>query len=156
MKFWIISVGRRPPAWAEAGVGEYLKRMGSGCPVAVREVAPVKRSRGVSLRACLEKEGRAVIAAAPRGAHVVALDEHGRQRTTKELAAKMRAWLNGGRDVAFLVGGSGGLSDECKAFADESWSLSKLTFPHSLARVMLAEQLYRGWSLLSGSPYHRE
>lgn len=156
MKFHVISVSRRLPAWTETGVGEYLKRMGAACPVVVREVPQVKRVRGVSVQACLEKEGRAVLAAAPRGSHVVALDRQGGQWTTRELASRMQRWLNGGRDVAFLVGGSDGLSDECKARADESWSFSKLTFPHSLARLMLIEQLYRGWSLLSGSSYHRE
>ncbi len=156
MKFHVIAVSRRTPAWVNQGVGEYLKRMGAACPVIVLEVPQARRARGVAVRACLKKEGDAALATVPRGSHVVALDRGGQQWSTRELAAKMQAWLIGRRDVAFLIGGSDGLSDECKTGADETWALSRLTFPHSLARLMLVEQLYRGWSLLSGSAYHRE
>ena len=156
MKFHVIAVGRRAPAWASAGVDEYRRRMSVACPVRMIDVPPVRRTRGAELRTCLEKEGRAVLAAVPRGSHVIALDESGHQWTSREFSARMRAWINRGHDVSFLVGGSDGLSAECKAVAAELWAFSRLTFPHSLARLMLVEQLYRGWSLLSGSPYHRE
>lgn len=119
------------------------------------EVDMAKRGKNSSVHNLMEQECKLLRAAVPRGAKVVAMDEHGRPWTTRQLADRLRDWMHGGRDIALLVGGPDGLSPGCREQAQELWSLSPLTLPHMLCRVLIAEQLYRAWSLLHGHPYHR-
>jgi len=143
------------PAWVEAGYTEYARRLPAECVLRLTEIAAGRRTKGADLRRLTEKEGEHMLAAVPRGARVVALDVGGRGWSTEQLAEQLRGWLADGRDLALLVGGPEGLAPACLAAAGERWSLSPLTLPHPLVRVVLAEQIYRAWSLLAGHPYHR-
>ena len=143
------------PGWVETGYQEYAKRLPPECALHLVEIEPGHRGKGASVEIARREEGGRLLAALPKGVQVIALDERGRAWSTAELSRQLAAWLAEGRDLALLVGGPEGLDPTCRARADRLWSLSPLTFPHPLVRVILAEQLYRAWSLLSGHPYHR-
>lgn len=150
MRLRLIAVGTKMPGWVRQGWDDYARRMPRECRLELREIALARRGRGA------EEEGERILAALQRGTQVIALEVGGRQHDTPELARKLGLWLQAGRDVEFLVGGPDGLSAACRERADEAWSLSPLTFPHALVRILLAEQLYRAWTILQGHPYHRE
>lgn len=152
----VVAVGTRMPAWVGAAVDDYLKRLPAGFTVEMREVRAEARSSSGSAAAWMQKEAARIEAALPAGSRIVALDERGRDLDTQKLAARMRAWQEDARPVAILIGGPDGLDPPLKARADETMRLSSLTLPHPLVRVLLAEQLYRGWSILAGHPYHRD
>ena len=143
------------PGWVETGYQEYAKRLPPECALHLVEIEPGHRGKGASIEIARREEGGRLLAALPKGVQVIALDEQGRAWSTAELSRQLAAWLAEGRDLALLVGGPEGLDPTCRARADRLWSLSPLTFPHPLVRVILAEQLYRAWSLLTGHPYHR-
>ena len=143
MKIYLIAVGTKMPGWVSEGFNEYCKRFPRDCELILKEIPA-------------EKEGEEMLAAVPHGAKIVTLDIPGKRWTTPELSKTLERWMASGQDIALLVGGPEGLSEECKAAASESWSLSPLTFPHPLVRVLVAESLYRAWSLSAGLPYHRE
>lgn len=143
------------PGWVREGVEEYLKRFGSALKVSVVEIEAGTRTGSSSKRA-IEIEGERLLAALRKDEYVVALDERGTEMTTTVLAKWLSARMTDGRDVALLIGGPDGFAPEVLARADYKWALSKLTFPHALVRVILAEQLYRAHSLLTNHPYHRE
>jgi 23S rRNA (pseudouridine1915-N3)-methyltransferase len=148
MKFMVVAIGHRMPQWIDAGFAEYEARI---------ELLPLKAPlRGGSVERTLEQERERVEAALPAGVMKVALDERGTLLRTTELAKRITRWREGGRDVAFIIGGADGLAEGIKRSADFVWSLSPLTLPHGLARVVLAEQLYRAVSILHNHPYHRE
>lgn len=155
MRISVLSVGRRMPAWVDAGFGEYAKRMPRECSLNLLEIDPVTRGKGVTVARARAVEGERLLNALPKSADVIALDVRGRAWSTDELATRLRQWMMDGKDLALLVGGADGLSEDCLARADQRWSLSPLTFPHQLVRVILAEQLYRAWTLTHGHPYHR-
>jgi 23S rRNA (pseudouridine1915-N3)-methyltransferase len=155
MRIHLLSVGRRMPGWVEAAFGEYAKRLPPECALRLTEIEPGHRGKSANVEAARRTEGERLIAAVPKGARVLALDVTGRAWSTEELSDQLAGWLADGRDVALLVGGPDGLPPECLTRAEGRWSLSPLTFPHPLVRVILAEQLYRAWSLLQGHPYHR-
>jgi len=155
VRFRLIAVGTRQPAWVREGYEEYARRLPPGVTLELVEIGLGSRTAGAPERA-LEREGERVIAAIPKGARVVALDEHGLQWRSLELAQRMGDWQQSWREVALLIGGPDGHSAAVAARADEKWSLSTLTLPHGLARVLVAEQLYRACSIRSGHPYHRE
>ncbi len=155
MHFRLIAVGARQPAWVREGYEEYARRLPPEFTLELTEIALGSRSGGTTERA-LEREGERVLAAIPKGARVVALDERGQQWRSVELAQRLGEWQHSWRDIALLIGGPDGHSPAVEARADERWSLSKLTLPHGLARVLVAEQLYRACSIRSGHPYHRE
>ncbi len=151
----MLAVGNRMPSWVQEAVAIYQKRFPPELRLEFREIPPQRRDgRGSEIRA-MEKEGKALLEAIPKKSYVIALDERGRQHTSEELAKKVSSWEGLGCDVALLVGGPNGLTDECRARASELWSLSKLTLPHPLVRVFLAETLYRAYSIGAGLPYHR-
>ncbi len=155
MRIHLIAVGSRLDAWVNQGYDEFAKRLPTDCSLQLTEIPALKRGKNADIERVTREEGRKMLAAIPKGALVVALDVQGRQYTTLELADKLAGWLQGGRDVALLVGGPEGLAPECLARAEEKWSLSKLTLPHPLVRIVVAEQLYRTWSVLNHHPYHR-
>jgi 23S rRNA (pseudouridine1915-N3)-methyltransferase len=155
MKLTILAVGDKLPAWAEAAVAEYVKRMPREARIEVVAIRPEKRS-GQPADRIKSAEGTRILEKLPAGARPVALDEHGRELDTRELARTLDGWLHSGRDTALIIGGADGLAPEVLARAELTLSLSRLTLPHALARVLLAEQLYRAWSLLANHPYHRD
>lgn len=155
MKLRIISVGHRMPDWVELGCAEYLKRMPREMPVEIIEIKPDKRASGKNAVQVQEAESKRIIEAAGRD-YLIALDEHGQEVATLQLAERMKNWLGGGRDVSLVIGGADGLHTDVKTRAGWLWSLSKLTLPHGMVRVLLAEQLYRAHSVINNHPYHRE
>ncbi len=155
MRIHLIAVGCKPPAWVAAGFQEYARRLPRECALALTEVVPVPRRKGVAAERARREEGRRLLQAVPTGAHLIALDERGAAWSTRELARRLERWRLEGRPVALLVGGADGLDGTCLERAETCWSLSPLTLPHYLVRVLVAEQLYRAWSLGAGHPYHR-
>ena len=151
----ILAVGQKMPAWVEQGYQEFAHRMPVEARLEIKEIAPGKRGKNADIRRIVEEEGQKIIAAIPRGAHIVVLDVKGKSYSTEQLAGRMDEWMHCGQDICLLVGGPEGLSQACREMANEKWSLSSLTFPHPLVRVILAEQLYRAWSVLRNHPYHR-
>lgn len=155
MRILLLAVGQKMPAWVAAGYAEYAARLPRECSLELVEIAAGKRARHADVARILRDEGERLLAALPRSARLVALDLRGRQDSTEELAARLGAWQRDGRDVALAIGGPEGLDPAVAARAEETWSLSRLTFPHPLVRVIVAEALYRAWSLSVGHPYHR-
>lgn len=155
MKLTILAVANRPPSWAAEGCTEYVRRMPRELPLSLQEVRP--EPRGSKTREQLmAAERQRITAAIPASARVIALDERGRDLTTRQLADCLDAWMHEGRDVYFVIGGADGLDPEWRQGADMSLRLSSLTLPHAMARLVLCEQLYRAISLLRNHPYHRE
>lgn len=144
------------PPWIKAGYEEYSKRMPRECELLLKEIPPGNRTKNPDLAKILKEEGERMIAAIPSGSHVIALDVAGKTWTTLDLAFNLRRWLEAGKSIALLIGGPDGLAEAVKSRAGESWSLSSLTFPHPLVRVIVAEQLYRAWSIVQNHPYHRQ
>jgi 23S rRNA (pseudouridine1915-N3)-methyltransferase len=155
MQINLITVGNRMPGWVQQGYDEYAKRLPRECELVLKEVAPGKRGKNSDVIRIVKDEGDRMQAAIPQGAHIVTLDMPGKPWTTPELALAMQRWMACGQNVALLIGGPEGLSDSAKQLARESWSLSRLTFPHPLVRIVVAEQLYRAWSIIHNHPYHR-
>jgi 23S rRNA (pseudouridine1915-N3)-methyltransferase len=155
LRLTLLSVGNRQPAWVDEGAEEYAKRLRGRCALELNVLPLARRTATTPVERAIHDEGERMLAAVPPGAHVVALLEQGKPWSTKELAARLEAWMQRGAPVFLLVGGPDGLSAECVARANERWSLSNLTLPHGLVRVVVAEALYRAWSLLGNHPYHR-
>ena len=156
MKLWLVAVGQRQPAWAEAAYQEFAKRFPPELRLELKAVKAEPRGSGRSAAQMMSAEAQRIEAATPRGARRIVLDEHGRRTTTQQLAARLVAWQGEGRDVALIAGGPDGLDAALKERADETLRLSDLTLPHALVRVLVAEALYRAWSVNAGHPYHRE
>jgi 23S rRNA (pseudouridine1915-N3)-methyltransferase len=155
MRIAVISASAKQPAWVQAGFDTYARRFGGGISLELVEVALGKRARSVTLERTLAVEGERMLAAVPAGARVVALDESGRALSTAALSQRLEDWIRRGGPVALLIGGPDGLAPACRERAAERWSLSPLTLPHGLVRIVVAEALYRAHSLLQGHPYHR-
>lgn len=143
------------PDWVEKACAEYLKRMPREASVEIVEIKPDKRASGKNSEVVQEAEAARILEAAGKDLLIV-LDEHGQEVTTTQLAQRMETWLGSGRDVSLVIGGADGLHATLKQKADWLWSLSKLTLPHGMVRVVLSEQLYRAWSVIQNHPYHRE
>jgi len=155
MQIHLIAVGTRMPAWVGEAYREYVRRLPRECSLRLVEIPLCKRTKNSSAERAREEEGRLLLDAIPADCLVLALDVQGQSWSTEKLVTNLQSWLQSGRDVALLVGGPDGLSTSCLSRADRRWSLSALTFPHSLVRIVIAEQLYRAWTVLSGHPYHR-
>lgn len=155
MRIHLIAIGERMPAWVEQGYNEYVKRPGAELSIQLHEISAEKRGKNADLKRILHKEGERMLQAIPAGCEVVALDRTGQGWSTEELAGHLQDWLQGGRDVAMLIGGPEGLAPACLQRATVKLSFSRMTFPHPLVRVLLAEQLYRAWSILKNHPYHK-
>ena len=156
MKLWLVAVGQRQPAWADAAYADFAKRFPPEMRLELKAVKAEPRSGGKSAEQLMAAEASRLDAAVPRGARRVVLDEHGARLTTLQLAQRLAAWQQDGRDVALLVGGPDGLDAALKGGADETLRLSDLTLPHAFVRVLLAEALYRAWTVSVNHPYHRE
>jgi 23S rRNA (pseudouridine1915-N3)-methyltransferase len=152
----LIAVGSKMPSWVATGYQEYAKRMPPELPLELVEITAGKRGKKTDISKLTQQEGEKMLAALKGPTHVVTLEVKGKPWDTHKLAQRMQQWQLDGGDVAFLVGGPEGLSPECQTRANERWSLSPLTLPHPLVRVVIAEALFRAWSLLSNHPYHRE
>jgi 23S rRNA (pseudouridine1915-N3)-methyltransferase len=155
MRISVIAVGTRMPDWIEAGVAEYRKRLPPEIQLEIREIALAKRAKNTDLARAIAQEGTAMLAAIGARDTVIALDVLGKAVSTESLAAALRDWQMRGDNISLLVGGPDGLAPECVARAGQRWSLSALTLPHPLVRVLLAEQIYRAWSINNNHPYHR-
>ncbi len=155
MNIYLISVGNRMPRWVVEGYEEYAKRLPGECALQLVEIAPGHRGKNADTARTLRDEGERMLKAVPKGCRIVALDVLGRAWSTEQLSETLAQWMADGPDLALLVGGPEGLAPVCREAAERSWSLSPLTMPHPLVRVVVAEQLYRAWSLLRNHPYHR-
>ncbi|RMF97069.1 MAG: 23S rRNA (pseudouridine(1915)-N(3))-methyltransferase RlmH [Gammaproteobacteria bacterium] len=156
MQISLLAVGTRPPAWVRTGFADYQRRLPPGFRLTLEEIPARPRRRPADTERATREEGAELLRRAAGAAQIVALDERGDAWSTRELAARLAAWQQQYPKVALLVGGADGLSPDCLSRADARWSLSRLTLPHALVRVLIAEQLYRAWTLLQGHPYHRD
>jgi 23S rRNA (pseudouridine1915-N3)-methyltransferase len=155
MRISLIAVGERMPAWVVTGFEEYRKRLGAECSLQLIEIAPEKRGSATNTQRVLAKEAQRLLAAVPRGAQMIALERQGQEWSTRDLANQLQSWMQSGHDMALLVGGPEGLAPEVLQQVKQQWSLSPLTFPHALVRVLVAEQIYRAYSILKNHPYHK-
>jgi 23S rRNA (pseudouridine1915-N3)-methyltransferase len=151
----IAAVGHKMPAWIEAGVAEYVKRMPPECRITLKEIKPVERSGSKTAETVMALERAKIEAAIPKASRIIALDERGKDLTTMQLSQHLTQWQQDGRDVTFVIGGADGLDAGFKASADMLVRISSMTLPHGMVRVLLAEQLYRAWSITQNHPYHR-
>ena len=155
MRIHLIAAGTRMPSWVVEGFDDYAARMPPECRLLLKEIPLGAYRRGGDARKAMQEEGAAMLAAVPEGAGITALEVQGKALDTPALAKLLNRWLQEGRDQVLLIGGPDGLAPECVAQADFRWSLSPLTLPHALVRVVVAEQIYRAWSILKNHPYHR-
>jgi 23S rRNA (pseudouridine1915-N3)-methyltransferase len=156
MRLIVAAVGTRMPAWVKDGWQEYARRFPRALKLELIEIPLAKRSRAAPIERVRAAEGEALLAAVPAGFRLVVLDQRGRQWTTPELAAQLEGWMQDENGVAFLIGGPDGLPEACRERAHRIWALSRLTLPHPLVRAIVAEQLYRAWTITQNHPYHRE
>ena len=156
MRVTIVSLGHKMPAWIRNGFQEYARRMPPEIRVELVELKPEERGAGKDDAKAKAVEGTRLLAAVPDGGSLIALDERGKTISTQGLAVLLAEWMRDASHPVFAIGGADGLSDEVKARASKLISLSALTLPHGLVRVILAEQLYRAWTILARHPYHRE
>ena len=156
MQVRLLTVGQKMPAWVEQGYQEYAKRFPHDFKLELVEVAAEKRGKNADIARITEKEGKALLEQIQTSDWVVALDVKGKAFSTPQLAQQIERWQQHYPNVVLLVGGPEGLSEQCLARANQKWSLSALTFPHPLVRVIIAESLYRAWSVTVNHPYHRE
>ena len=156
MRIRLLAVGTRLPVWVETGFAEYARRMPPQCRLELVEIAAEKRRRYDSVARLKQAEAKRILGALHQGERLIALDEGGSQWSSKMLSRQLDGWMGDGQDVALLVGGPDGLDRTCLDRAGQRWSLSTLTLPHALVRIVVAEQLYRAWSISTGHPYHRE
>ncbi len=151
----LIAVGDKMPRWVAEGYQEYTRRLPPECALKLTEISARHRGKNADIRRIIRDEGHAMLAAIPQGSRVIALEVKGRSWSTEDLSRQLDNWLGSGQDIALLVGGPEGLAAECRERANQLWSLSPLTLPHPLVRVVVAEQIYRAWSILRNHPYHR-
>jgi 23S rRNA (pseudouridine1915-N3)-methyltransferase len=155
MRIRILAVGQKMPAWVIEGYEEYAKRITDDCQLEMVELPMQKRMKNSNVDQLKDKEGKAILATLKQGEKIVVLDVLGKLISTPQLADSIKEWQRSGRNVAIVIGGPDGLSKEVLDKAEAQISLSKLTMPHPLVRVLIAEQLYRAWSINHGHPYHR-
>lgn len=152
----LIAIGTHMPKWVQDGYHDYAKRLVNDCQLHLHEIPASKRSKDTNIDRVLQQESEKMLATIPKNSKVIALDVQGKQWDTPLLAKQLQQWQLDGRSISLLIGGPEGLAPNCYAKAEQRWSLSKLTLPHPLVRVMVAEQLYRAWTILHGHPYHRD
>ncbi|EON91308.1 hypothetical protein MARLIPOL_14060 [Marinobacter lipolyticus SM19] len=155
MRLRLICVGQKMPDWVSQGYTDYARRMPPELPLELVEIPMAHRGKNPDIARLMQKESDSILSATGPRDRVVALEVGGCPWSTEKLASQLENWQQDGRDVSFLVGGPDGLADTCRQRADQLWSLSPLTLPHPLVRILLAEQLYRAWSITRNHPYHR-
>lgn len=155
MQLLVAAVGQRMPNWVNEAWTEYARRMPPGMNLSLREITLAKRGKNADTKRLTATESKALYQAMPARGRVVALDVKGRTWSTEKLAAQLERWMGDGRDVGFMIGGPDGIDPDVLQKADDRWSLGPLTLPHPLVRVVLAEQLYRAWTITQNHPYHR-
>jgi len=155
MKLLVAAVGTRMPQWVQQAWDDYARRLPADCALTLAEIKPEPRTNGKTPAQMMALEARRISAVVPASALRIALDERGKDLTTAQLAEQLTQWRHAGRDVALIIGGPDGLDADLKTACDARLRLSALTLPHPLVRVLLAEQLYRAWSITAGHPYHR-
>jgi 23S rRNA (pseudouridine1915-N3)-methyltransferase len=155
MQLIIAAVGHKMPSWIESGFQEYAKRMPPECRILLKEIKPIERSGSKTAETVMALERAKIEAVIPKNARVIALDEHGKELTSVGLSNQLTSWLQDAGDIVFVIGGADGLDAEFKSKADMLIRISSLTLPHGMVRVLLAEQLYRAWSITQNHPYHR-
>jgi 23S rRNA (pseudouridine1915-N3)-methyltransferase len=155
MQLIIAAVGHKMPAWIETGFQEYAKRMPPECKLVLKEIKPIDRASNKNAEAVMAQERTRIEAVIPKGGRMIALDERGQDLTTMQMSQLLTQWQQQGGDVTFVIGGADGLDADLKKNADMLIRISSLTLPHGLVRVLLAEQLYRAWSITQNHPYHR-
>ncbi|MBN4080651.1 23S rRNA (pseudouridine(1915)-N(3))-methyltransferase RlmH [Beggiatoa alba] len=151
----ILAIGKKMPAWVMQGVDEYLRRMPAECQVRIVELPLGQRSKSKNSKQAMQQEEKSMLAAIPANAVVIAMAVNARIWSTEALSEKMQVWMQSGKDVVLLVGGPDGMTQACLDRAMEKWSLSNLTLPHPLVRIVLAEQLYRALMIIKNHPYHK-
>jgi len=156
MRVHLIAVGKRMPVWVKESFTDYNKRLPDELHLNLIEITPATRSKHNPASKNIAEEDKKIRAAIPKQSMIIALDEKGKQFDSPSLSKKLASWSRQGRDITFVIGGADGLADDFKKSADMLWSLSSLTLPHALVRVIVAEQIYRAWSILNNHPYHRE
>jgi 23S rRNA (pseudouridine1915-N3)-methyltransferase len=156
MKLQLVAVGTKMPGWVETGFAEYQRRFPRDFQLELVEIPAGKRGKNADIQRILQQEGTKMLSAVPDSNRIVTLEVTGKPWDTHQLAKQLEKWQMDGRDVSLLVGGPEGLAPECIAKSEQKWSLSNLTLPHPMVRVILAESLYRAWSLNNNHPYHRE
>jgi 23S rRNA (pseudouridine1915-N3)-methyltransferase len=156
MRISVIAVGTKMPAWINAGIEEYGKRLPRELQLDWREIPLARRGKDTLARQLCAAEGEQILKTVPAGDRVIALDVEGKRLSTEQLAQQLENWQMSGDNFSLLIGGPDGLSPQCLERADQRWSLSDLTLPHPLVRVLLAEQLYRAWTITVNHPYHRQ
>ena len=155
MQLIIAAVGHKMPAWIETGFQEYAKRMPPECKLVLKEIKPVDRASNKNAEAVMAQERSRIEAVLPKAGRMIALDERGQDLTTMQMSQLLTQWQQQGGDVTFVIGGADGLDADLKKNADMLIRISSLTLPHGMVRVLLAEQLYRAWSITQNHPYHR-
>lgn len=155
MQIHFLTVGTKMPNWVQQGYDEYAKRLPRECELVLKEIPSGKRTKNSDTSRIIREEGERILAAIPVNCHVVTLDLGGKLWSTSQLSKSLERWQGNGQHVALIVGGADGIADKVKQIAKESWCLSNLTFPHPLVRIVVAEQIYRAWSILQNHPYHR-
>jgi 23S rRNA (pseudouridine1915-N3)-methyltransferase len=155
MRIFLVAIGNRMPNWVEEAYQEYSKRMPIEFKLELIEVSAIRRVKNSDTRTIVKKEGEALLSAVPKNCLLVLLDGEGHQWSTPDLAQNLDKWSASGQNIALLVGGPDGHDEKCKQMATQSWSLSRLTFPHPFVRVLIAEQLYRASCILKNHPYHK-
>jgi len=156
MKIHLIAVGKKMPEWINTGYSEFSKRMPPELQINLIEITPSTRNKSTSIEKNIKEEGERIQSAIPDNSKLIVLDEKGKDFSSIALSKEMESWLPMGQDISIVIGGADGIDPVIKQQADEKWSLSSLTLPHALVRVVVAEQLYRAWSIMKGHPYHRE
>lgn len=155
MQLIIVAVGHKMPAWVESGFDEYVKRMPRDCRILLKEIKPIERSNGKTVETVIALERHRIEAVLPKGIQIVVLDERGKDLTSVQLSQQLTQWQQDSRDVALIIGGADGIDPGLKEKAHMLLRISSLTLPHSMVRILLAEQLYRAWSITQNHPYHR-
>ena len=155
MRIQIIAMGDRMPGWVQQAYNEYIKRIGAGLTIELVEISPEKRGKSSDMQRIMTKEAERMRQSIPKGNYVVALDKEGKSWSTEMLAGKISTWQEQGHNISILIGGPEGMTQELLSEANERVSLSAMTFPHPVVRIILAEQLYRAYSILNNHPYHK-
>ena len=151
----VIAVGTKMPTWVNQGVDEYVRRMPNECQIKFVELPLGQRVKSKNIKQAMQQEEKSILEAIPSNAYVIAMEVKAKIWSTEKLSEKMQDWMSLGKDIALLIGGPDGMTQTCISKANEKWSLSSLTLPHPIVRIVVAEQLYRALMIIKKHPYHK-